>query len=85
MNKCPFKIGEKIVCIYKSKNFIGTPILYNVYEVYIIAGRLYDNIGIKNEFGSYIIPIPGAAVVWENFITFKEYRKLKLKKLNNKN
>lgn len=79
--RCPFKIGEKIVCISTDsfsslrKRRITTP--GNIYEVSEVEGRLYDNIAITGDHGFKFIPS------WGDFITIKEYRKQKLNQINN--
>ena len=89
--RCPFQIGDKIVCIEPNYHKIGEnnyqlsenmPYLSRItndkiYEVIEIPSKLYDNIGIVNDIGSNIIPR------WEIFISLKEYRRRKLKKINN--
>ena len=89
---CPFKIGEKILTLsenytvtYSGNNLtIATLNDWAPYTSHITRGkiykvietrRLYDNLGIINDIGMNLIPD------WSNFITLKEYRKLKLIKL----
>lgn len=74
MNKCPFQIGEKIVCI--TLDWDKTPC--TIGKTYIVkAGYLY--IMIKGDNNSSFIPD------WKNFITLKEYRKRKIQKINKLN
>jgi hypothetical protein len=70
---CPFKIGEKIVCINKS--WSSSP--YTIGKTYIVQDG-YRYITIKGDHGSSFVPN------WNEFITIKKYRKLKLNKLNEK-
>jgi len=84
--RCPFKIGEKIVCI-KTQDFVSSwsrdtkeitvlSKIGNVYEVCVAESKLYDNICIMGDHGYKYVP------TWTDFVTFKEYRKLKLDKIN---
>lgn len=91
---CPFKIGEEVVTLsenYKvvrsdSNIVVATLNDWVPYTSHITRGKiykiietrkLYDNLGIVNDIGMNIIPN------WSNFMTLKEYRKIKLKKLSN--
>jgi len=69
--KCPFKIGEKIVCV--SKLWDMTPCTLD--KIYIVEAG-YKYITIKGDHNSSFVPN------WNEFITLKKYRKLKLNKLN---
>lgn len=89
--RCPFEIGDKIVCIEPNYHKIkdntfkmsdNMPYLLRVtmdktYEVIEIKSKLYDNIGIINDIDCSVIPS------WDIFVSLKEYRKRKLKKINN--
>jgi hypothetical protein len=89
--KCPFEIGDKIVCIepnyYKvsenkyqmSENmpYLSRITTGKIYEVVEIDNSLSDNIGIINDIGVNTIPR------WEIFISLKEHRRRKLMKINN--
>lgn len=88
--RCPFEIGDKIVCIEpnyhkikdnvfessKTMPYILRVTTDKVYEVIEIKSRLYDNIGIINDIDCNVIPN------WDIFISLKEYRKRKLKRIN---
>jgi len=78
MEMCRFNIGEKVICIREKDEFfmLYTTTKYHFYEVCIIPTKLYNNIGIRNDLGNYIIP------TWDDYVTLKEYRKLKLNKIN---
>ena len=84
--RCPFKIREKIVCI-KTQDHVSRlsrdtreitvlSKIGNIYEVCIVEGKLYNNICIVGDHGYKYVP------TWEDFVTFKEYRKLKLIEIN---
>jgi hypothetical protein len=90
---CSFKIGEEIVTLsenytIKQYNNITIAILNDwtpftshitrgkIYKV-VESRRLYDNLAILNDIGANIQPD------WSCFMTVKEYRKIKLKKLSN--
>lgn len=72
-----FQIGDKIVCIKKLHNFTRYTV-GNIYEVCEVAGLAYLNIGIKDDLNISVIPS------WDQFVSIKEYRKLKLEKINEK-
>ena len=88
--RCPFEIGEEVVCIesvdYVSKwtrdtNKKEITVLLTCDKHYIITtlnGKLYDNIGVKGDHGFEFQPN------WLKFVSLKEYRKRKLNKLNQK-
>lgn len=79
-----FKGGDKIICIrdrdnnnyYTTSRKYYTTTRYCIYEVVEIPNKSYNNIGIINDYGSYCIPN------WDDYITLREYRKLKLEKIN---
>lgn len=77
MRRCRFNIGDKIVCLRSEEYSYHTTSLFGIYEVVEIPSKMYDNIGIIDDNGIHIIP------VWSEFLTIKEYRKLKLEKINN--
>lgn len=75
-----YKIGEKVVFIKKSSKEDSWSL--NDYEEYIISNISYDTIiwyGVKHKNGS--------ETTWYremDFIGLKEYRKLKLEKINDR-
>jgi len=88
--RCPFKIDEDIVCIEtidhvarwvrdtgeRTIEVLAT--CDKIYKVTLSEGKAYDNICIKGDHGFTFQPN------WSHFVTLKEYRKLKLIKLNQK-
>ena len=79
MRRCSFNIGDKIICIRQDVDIFYmdfTTTRFKVYEVVEISSRLYNNIGIVNDKGNHIIP------TWDDYVTLREYRKLKLDKIN---
>lgn len=90
---CPFNIGDKVVYIkpnyvkikYNTYELaIDAPIIHSLtqYKVYTIVSNpklWYDTVGIINDNDNFDIPN------WQLFISTKQYRKLKLEKLNDKN
>ncbi len=79
MRRCRFNIGEKVICIRQDVDIFYmdfTTTRFKVYEVVEIPSKMYDNVGIVNDKGSHIIP------TWDDYITLKELRKLKLDKIN---
>lgn len=78
MPNCPFKIGETIYCLESQKDSAGP--LYTKGKTYkVIAGYRYmgiigDPIDVLPE-GREFIPS------WDKFVSLKEARKRKLKKL----
>ena len=71
--RCPFKIGEEIVCI-DDKGLV-TLIKNHTYVVATVKGKLYDNVGVKNDSGVV------AQYGWDRFVSLQEYRKLKLQNI----
>jgi hypothetical protein len=86
--KCPFKSGDKIVCIKNIDETKGIMIssqgdiitknnIDKLYEVIMISLRNGINFPmIYSDGGRYLVSD------WSCYITLKEYRKLKLKKIN---
>ena len=76
--RCPFEIGEKIVCInngdHLSHRYNLT--LNKTYSIVEAPGKLYDNLCIIDDIGNY------GQYMWERFISVKKYRKQKLNKIN---
>ena len=78
MNRKRFDIGEKIVCIDNEYEHIAFHFsLDKIYEVGLIPSKAYDNVGVKDDLGNWNQPN------WNRFVSLKEYRKLKLKQLEN--
>lgn len=78
--KCPFKIGEKIVCIkrYEISSMSPATTIGKTYEVYDNPHLNFNTICIRADHGCSIKPN------WDFFVTLKEYRKIKLETLNKK-
>lgn len=76
--KCPFEIGEKIVCIkrYDYTNMEHVTTIGKIYETFDNSHLPYDTICILGDHGCSVKPN------WNFFIPLKELRKLKIKKLN---
>ena len=78
--RCPFEIGEKIVCINNGNHLsrgIANLTLNKTYSVVShTPGKLFDNLCIIDDNGSY------GQYMWERFISVKKYRKQKLNKVN---
>jgi len=88
---CPFKIGEEIICI-ETIDHVSRWVVRDTderiievlatcdktYKVTLLESKTYDNIAIKGDHGFKFQPN------WKHFVTLKEYRKLKLIKLNQK-
>ena len=81
--ECRFKKGDKVVCIRMNDRISWeyTTTRLCIYEVIEIESwkfsRLYDEkFGIINDRGVQIVP------TWKDYLSIKEYRKLKLEKIN---
>ena len=83
--KCPFKSGDKIVCIKNIDEAKGIMIssqgdiitknnIDKLYEVIMIS--------LRNGINFPMIYSDGGRYLVSDWITLKEYRKLKLKKIN---
>lgn len=73
MQKCPFKIGDQIYNIIENKKYTVCTINRNV-------GLVYEIIVLSNKQTQWYTPIMNDE--WVNYILLKDYRKLKLQKLN---
>ena len=84
--KCPFKNGERIICIRDTlkmgSNIIDSNCLGKMYE--LVIRKLPSNtmfIVIKSvSDGKMYLPAD-----WSHYISLNEHRKLKLKKINGNN
>lgn len=75
-----YKIGDKVIFIKKSNKEDAWPL--NDYEEYKITNRAFDNMGIDTFYG--VKNKNGQESTWYlemDFITIKELRKIKLKKI----
>ena len=73
------KVGDRIVCIKEYNTIWCMTTLFSIYKVVEVPNRIPDvsaNIGIFDDKGEFMRP------EWGDFITLKEYRKLKLNKIN---
>jgi hypothetical protein len=76
-----YKIGEKVVFLKKYHEEDAWPLID--YEEYQISDKSFDSMGIEIFYG--VKHKNGTRTTWYNemdFIGLKEYRKLKLKKIN---
>jgi hypothetical protein len=73
--KCPFKVGENILCI---KTYEEDPSFLTIGKTYTVVtlARSFSNDSVVGDNGGHVIPN------WNFFVSAKEARKLKLKKLN---
>lgn len=84
--KCPFKNGEKIICISDTlkmvSNIIDSNCLGKMYEIKMkILSSKKQFIFIKSVLdGKMYLPAD-----WSHYISLNEHRKLKLKKINENN
>lgn len=76
-----YRIGDKVIFIKKSYKEDAWKL--NNFEEYTITDRAFDNMGIDTFYG--VCHKDGTSSTWyleEDFISLKEYRKFKIKKLN---
>ena len=74
-----FNIGDNIVCIKGYNTIWCMTTLFNIYKVVEVPNKIYDvssNIGIFDDKGEFMRP------EWDDYVTLREYRKLKLDKIN---
>lgn len=80
-----FEIGQKVVFIKKSnKEYAWSLKKYNIYEIKDIASDFIDFSTEKIYYYSVNYDNKSSWYIENDFIDLKEYRKLKLKKLNEK-
>lgn len=76
-----FRIGDNVIFIKRSYKEDAWPL--NNYEKYTITNRAFDRMGIDTFYA--VKDNNGKESTWyieDDFLTLKEYRKLKIKKLN---
>jgi len=78
-----YKKGDKLLCIKKIYNLFDQPLFIKnkIYTILYIDNNylIMDHILYGSEYGGFDIDY-----VHENFISLKEFRKIKLEKINEK-